>query len=82
MGMGGGMQPIPSFSSSYSSGSSDSGRRLRVLDWMDEYLDMGDPDDWGGGFSRRLAGGDGPSLSCIKNIDGKKNDEGPYAFSG
>ena len=80
----GGSSYSSSYSSSYGSsyGSSD-GRRLRILDWMDEYLDMGDPDDWGDGFSlhRRLAG-DGVSESCIKNIDGKKNNEGAYAYSG
>ena len=59
-------------STSYGSGDS---RRLRVVDWMAEHLGMGDPDDWGDIVHtvRRLAG-EGVPTSCIKRIDGKRNN--------
>lgn len=63
------------------SDSSYGGRRLRIVDWMAEYLGMGDPDDWGDKYevlrkltSRRLAGA-GPQMSCVENYKSEKNED-------
>mmetsp|Transcript_30827 Transcript_30827/g.71258 ORF Transcript_30827/g.71258 Transcript_30827/m.71258 type:complete len:585 (-) Transcript_30827:257-2011(-) len=75
-----------SYESSYgysSYGHDDDHRRLRVIDWMEEYLGMGDPDDWGD-IHRILAGGKAligktegrQDYTCVKYRGAPTREEG------
>jgi len=66
--------------SAYSSGDDSGSRRLKIVDMMEEYLGMGDPEDWGDptyDMHRRLSGGSatigGKLRTCVKNVDGDRN---------